>query len=62
VNYTRHSRKRLEARRVDTAIVPDYADGCALRSRQRPRFISHFLNDTNDALDVLRRRVVLHDH
>ena len=36
-------------------------DRGTLRARHRPGLVAHFLNDTDDAIDVFRRRVVLHD-
>ena len=61
VNDLRHAGKGFEPRRIDAPIVPDETDGGALRARHRPRLVAHLLNDTDDAIDVFRRRVVLHD-
>jgi len=55
------ARQRFEPGRIDATIVSNETNRGALRARHRPRLVTHLLNDTDDALDVFRRRVVLHD-
>jgi len=61
VDDLRDARQSLEPGCVDTSVVPNETDGGPLRARHRPRLVAHLLNDTDDAIDVFRRRVVLHD-
>jgi len=46
---------------VDASIISDETDGGALSAGHRPRLVTHLLNDTDNAIDVFRRRVVRHD-
>ena len=62
MNDLRYSGQCLESRCIDTAVVSDETDRRALRPRHRSRFVAHFLDDTDHAIDVFRRRVVLHDN
>jgi hypothetical protein len=62
MNYLRNSRQRFQTRRIDATIVPDESDGRALCAGHGPSLVSHFLDDTDHAIDVFRRRVVLHDY
>src|SRR4051812_12447172 len=62
VDDLRYARQCLETRRIDASVVADESNRGALRTRHRPRLIAHFLDDRYDAIDVFRRRVVLHDY
>ena len=58
----RDAGQSLQPRRIHAAVIADETDGSALRAGHWTRFVSHFLNDADDAIDVFRRRVVLHDN
>src|ERR1700736_752536 len=62
VNDLRDTRQRLDSRRVYAPIVADESDRGTLRAWHRPRLVPHFLDDTDDTIDVFRRGVVLHDY
>jgi hypothetical protein len=57
-----NARQRLDARAVDAAVVADETDRRALGARHGAGLVSHFLDHPNDAVDLLARRVVLHDN
>jgi len=61
MNDLRDARQSFEPRRIDATIIPDQTDRCALSTGHRSRFVAHLLDYTDDAIDVFRRRVVLHD-
>ena len=50
----------FDARAVDAAVVADEADGRARFARHRPRRVAHLFDGLHDAVDLLRRRVILH--
>ena len=62
VNDLRDTGQCLEPRSIDAPVVSDETDRGPLRPRHRPRLVPHFLDDTYHAIDVFRRRVVLHDN
>ena len=53
--------QRLDARAVDAAVVADEPDRRARLARHRPRGVAHLFDRLHDAVDLLLRRVVLHD-
>ena len=62
VNDFGDARKRLDARAVDAAVVADEADRGARLARHRARRVAHLFYGLDDAVDLLRRRVILHDN
>ena len=54
--------QRFDARAVDASVVADETDGRARLARHRPRRVAHLLDGLHDAVDLLLRRVILHDN
>src|SRR5688572_18450675 len=62
VNDLGDAGQRLDARAVHAAVVADETDGGALAAGHGARLVAHFFYRLDDALDLLRRRLLLHDY
>jgi hypothetical protein len=62
VDDLRYPGQRFEPGRIYASVVADQSDSSTLCAGHRPRIVPHFLDDTDYAIDVFRRRVVLHDY
>src|SRR5205823_13845767 len=61
VNDFGHAGQRLDPRSVDRPVIADQSDGHALLARHGTRAVTHLLYGFHDAVDLLPRRVILHD-
>ena len=61
VNHLGDAGQRFDARAVDAAVVADEAHGGARLARHWARRVPHLLDGLHDAIDLLLRRVILHD-